>query len=553
MGAAARQAAAVPALGAASASLHAFASGQSPRPKRVITASQAAALVPSNCTITTGGFGSCGHPDLLTEALAARFAESAAPTGLTLVFAAGQGDKAKQGINRLASKGLLKKVIGGYWALTPALGQMALRGEIEAHNWPQGVISHLFRAIAGGRSGVVSDIGLHTFIDPRQEGGKVGPATKQDLISVVNIGGREELFYPAMPIDVAFLRGSRADADGNISMEDEANFQDSLAQAQAVHNSGGIVIVQVLELVERHSLDPHTIRIPGIFVDYLVLATPETHWQTYGEKRNSTYTGRSRSTLAEPPLPLSAKTVIARRALYEIARHEAPVINLGIGTPEFIAKVAREERRTAHVLTIESGVIGGTPAGGLSFGASSAPQAILDQASQFDFYDGGGIDLAFLGFGQVDRAGNVNISRFGGRLNGVGGFVNISQSAKRVVFCGTFTAAGLELGFEAGRLVIRREGAIAKFIAGVEHMSFNAAYAESRQRQVLFITERAVFALEAGRLVLKEIAPGVEIQRDILDCSQAGIVVPDQVAAMPGAIFHQQALSLTDSFWGYSN
>jgi propionate CoA-transferase len=531
----------------------AFGSGHALVPKRVITASQAAALVPDGCTITTGGFGSCGHPDLLTEALAARFAATALPCGLTLVFAAGQGDKASRGINQLATKGLLKKVIGGYWALTPSLGQMAMRGEIEAHNWPQGVISHLFRAIAGGKSGILSEIGLHTFIDPRQEGGKVGPGTTEELISVVDIGGREQLFYPAMPIDVAFLRGSRADADGNISMEDEASFQDSLAQAQAVHNSGGIVIVQVLELVDRHALAPHSIRIPGIFVDYLVLATPETHWQTYGEARNNAYTGHSRSSAAAAPLLLSAKKIVARRALYEIARYDAPVVNLGIGTPEFIARVAREERCAAHVLTIESGVIGGTPAGGLSFGAASNPQAILDQASQFDFYDGGGIDLAFLGFGQADRGGNVNISRFAGKLNGVGGFVNISQSAKRIVFCGTFTARGLELGFESGQLAIRREGDTAKFIAAVEHMSFNAAHAEARRRPVLFITERAVLALEAGRLVLKEVAPGIDIERDILARSTADIIVPDDVASMPASIFLHQPVSFTDAFWGYRN
>ncbi|WP_339529640.1 acyl CoA:acetate/3-ketoacid CoA transferase [Pseudomonas mucidolens] len=518
-------------------------------PKHVITASQAAALVPSNSTITTGGFGSCGHPDLLTEALAARFIATAQPTDLTLVFAAGQGDRANRGLNRLALKGLLKKVVGGYWALAPSIGQMALRGEIEAHNWPQGVISHLFRSIAGGKSGVLSEIGLHTFIDPRQEGGKVGPATTEELISVVNIGGREELFYPAMPINVAFLRGSRADVDGNISMEDEANFQDSLAQAQAVHNSGGIVIVQVLELVDRNSLDPQTIRIPGIFVDYLVLATPETHWQTYGEARNNTYTGRSRSDTAVTPLQLCAKKIVARRALYEMARYNAPIVNLGIGTPEFIARVASEERCAAHVLTVESGVIGGTPARGLSFGASSNPQAILDQASQFDFYDGGGIDLAFLGFGQADRSGNVNISRLGGKLNGVGGFINISQSAKRVVFCGTFTAAGLELGFESGQLTIKREGDIVKFIEAVEHMSFNAAHAESRNCPILFITERAVLSLKNGRLTLKEVAPGVDIERDILARSTADIIVPDHVDLMPASIFLHQPLSITDKFW----
>lgn len=520
-------------------------------PKPVITAAQAAELVPDRCTITTGGFGSCGHPDLLTEALAARFAASAQPAGLTLVFAAGQGDKAARGINRLATPGLLRKVIGGYWALTPNLGRMALRGEIEAHNWPQGVISHLFRAIAGGKSGVLSPIGLHTFIDPRHEGGKVGPATTRNLVSVVDVGGREELFYPAMPINVALLRGSRADEDGNVSMEDEANFQDSLAQAQAVHNSGGIVIVQVLERVHRHTLDPQSIRIPGILVDYLVLATPDTHWQTYGEPHNNSYTGRSRAPATTPPLPLSAKKVIARRALYELARHDAPVVNLGIGTPELIAAVAHEERCAGHVLTIESGVIGGVPAGGLSFGAASNPQAILDQASQFDFYDGGGIDVAFLGFGQADRAGNVNISRYAGKLNGVGGFVNISQCARRLVFCGTFTTGGLAVEFCAGRLAIRREGDIAKFVAAVEHLSFNAGYAAARMRPVLFITERAVLALEDGRLVLKEVAPGIDIGRDIVARSRADIIVPDHVPLMPAALFYDQPVSVTDAFWSY--
>lgn len=530
-----------------------FSGRWEPSEKPVISARQAAELIPSHCTITTGGFGSCGHPDLLTEALAERFARSALPTDLTLVFAAGQGDKATRGINQLAVKGLLKKVIGGYWALTPALGKMALRGEIEAHNWPQGVISHLFRAIAGGRSGVLTEVGLHTFIDPRQEGGKVGPATREDLISVVDVGGREQLFYPALPIDVAFLRGTRADAWGNVTMEEEANFQDSLAQAQAVHNSGGIVIVQVLEIVAKHTLDAHAIRIPGIFVDYLVQATDQTHWQTYGERLNKAYTGHSRASAALLPATfrLDAKKVIARRALIEIKGQDCPVVNLGIGTPEYIARVAAEERCGAHVLTIESGVIGGTPAGGLSFGASSNPQAILDQASQFDFYDGGGIDLAFLGFGQADTQGNVNISRFGGRLNGVGGFVNISQSAKRIIFCGTFTAQELEIDIVDGKLVIGREGRTAKFIEQVEHMSFNAGFAAARGRQVMFITERAVLALEHGQLVLKEVAPGIDIQRDILDQSRARIVVPDRVARMPAPIFLQQAMRVTDAFLGY--
>lgn len=524
------------------------------RKTAVISAREAADLVVSGTTITTGGFGSCGHPDLLTAALAERHAETGLPQQLTLVFAAGQGDKAERGINRLARPGLLRKVIGGYWALTPALGQMALRGDIEAHNWPQGVVSHLFRAIAGGKNGVLTEVGLHTFIDPRQEGGKVGPATTEELISVIEVGGREQLFYPAMPIDVAFLRGTRADSHGNVTMEDEANFQDSLAQAQAVHNSGGIVIVQVLEVVEQQTLPPHAIRIPGIFVDYLVLADAEAHWQTYGERHNRAYTGASLEvSRPSPALPLDAKKIIARRALREIGCYDTPIVNLGIGTPEYIAHVAREEAFAAHVLTIESGVIGGTPSGGLSFGASSNPQAILDQGSQFDFYDGGGIDLAFLGFGQADRAGNVNISRFGGRLNGVGGFVNISQSAKRVIFCGTFTTKRLLVAARGGALTIMREGLLAKFVAQVEHLSFSAAGAAARGRSVMFITERAVLVLEDGRLVLTEVAPGIDIERDIVAASGADIVVPRHVALMPAAIFHQRPMHMTDPFAAYES
>lgn len=529
--------------------------GPRQREKPVISAKRAAELVPSHATITTGGFGSCGHPDLLTEALAQRFANQGLPRDLTLVFASGQGDKQVRGINRLATKGLLKKVIGGYWALTPALGSLAMQGDIEAHNWPQGVVSHLFRAIAGGRNGVLTEVGLQTFIDPRLEGGRVGPATLEDLISVVNVGDREQLFYPSFPIDVALLRGTRADLLGNVTMESEVNYQDSLAQAQAVKNSGGIVIVQVLDIVAENTLPAQDIRLPGIFVDYLVQASEDTHWQTYGERLNNAYNGRSRLPSPSPSaLPLDAKKIIARRALLEIAKQECPVVNLGIGTPEYIAKVAEEESKLGHVLTIESGVIGGTPAGGLSFGASSNPQAIVDQASLFDFYDGGGIDIAFLGFGQIDGAGNVNISRFGGRLNGVGGFVNISQNARKVVFCGTFTACGLSVEARNGMLVIVREGAQKKFVEKLEQISFcanSSAGAGKRDREILFITERAVFALEGGRLVLKEIAPGIDIERDIVALSDANLVIPASVKTMNPVLFCEAPSSKSDSFFGF--
>lgn len=513
------------------------------REKPIITARRAAELVTDHSTITTGGSGSCGHPDLLTSALAERFHKTQHPANLTLVFAAGQGDKSERGLNKLAKKNLLKRVIGGHWGLTPALGQLALQGEIEAYSWPQGVISHWFRAVAGGKPGVLTDIGLHTSVDPRHQGGRIGTATTDNLVELVKLGEREHLFYPSQPINVAFLRGTRADIYGNITMEGEANFQDSLAQAQAVHNSGGIVIVQVLEIVYKHSLSPQQIKIPGIFVDYLVEAFAETHWQTYGERFNGEYTGALlQRTRKKESMPLNAKKIIARRAYREIAEMNFPIVSLGIGTPEHIARVAEEEKGAPHLLTIESGVIGGTPASGLSFGASRNPQAILDHAALFDFYDGGGIDIAFLGFGEMDQQGNVNVSRLGNKVNGVGGFINVTQSARKVIFCGMFTGKGLEIEVAYGKLTVIREGKDIKFVDQVAQIDFNAQYANRLGQEIMLITERAVFRLESGQLILQEIAPGIDIKRDLLEKCAIDIQVPEHVGLMPSCIFYPQAM-----------
>lgn len=523
--------------------------------KQIITAKDASVLIKDGWTITTGGFGSCGHPEMLTQAIEERFRESQSPRDLTLVFAAGQGDKASRGLNRLAHEGLVKKVIGGYWALTPRLGQLAKDEKIEAYNWPQGVVSHLFRAIAGGKPGVLTDIGLHTFIDPRNEGGRLNQRSREQSIELITLGDKEHLFYPSFPIHCALLRGTRADTIGNISMEEEANFQDSLAQAQAVHNSGGIVIVQVRDIVEAGSLPAHQIRIPGIFVDYLVHADEDSHWQTYGEKHNPSYTGAIRSIApAGEDAPLSVKKIIARRAYLEILKHSAfPVINIGIGAPEYIAKVAQEEGPERFTLTVESGVIGGTPAGGMSFGASRNPLAILDQPSQFDFYDGGGIDYAFLGCGEVDHQGNVNVSYLGDKLNGVGGFVNISQSAQRVVFCGAFTASGLEVDVTAGKLNILKEGSQKKFVEAVSHLSFNAAYSARKKQEIMYITERAVFTLVDGKLCLCEVAPGIDIEKDIVNMSDAEITVGDNVRLMASEIFFSEPMRETNYFMMYQS
>lgn len=504
---------------------------------KIISSEAAAELVNDGWTITTGGFGSCGHPEALTTALASRYTKTGSPKNITLIFAAGQGDKTSRGLNRIACEGLIKRVIGGYWALTPKLGELAKSNKIEAYNWPQGVISHFFRSVAGAKPGVISPIGLHTFIDPRMDGGKLNAACTEDLVELISLKGKEYLFYPSFPIHFAMLRGTRADTDGNITLEDEANFQDVLTQAQAVRNSGGIVVFQVLEIVEPGTLDAHAIRVPGIFVDYLVKANPEDHWQTYGEKNNPAYTGRGPKERAiDDKIPLTAKKIIARRALLEIG-DDHPVINLGIGTPEYVAAVAEEDNKNRFTLTVESGAIGGTPAGGLSFGASKNPRSFVDQSYQFDFYDGGGLDMAFLGCGQVDSQGNVNVSRFANKLNGVGGFVNISQTTKKLFFCGSFTADGLDIRVSNGKVVIRREGKTKKFVRTVDHLSYNAKYGSSNGQVVKFITERAVIELREGKLVLTEIAPGLDIEKDVLNQSTAEIGIAGNVKTMDACIF----------------
>jgi propionate CoA-transferase len=525
---------------------------------RIVTADQAAELIRDDWTITTGGFGHCGAPEALFKAIEKRFLASGKPTRTTLFFASGPGDRAHRGIDRLAHAGLLRRIVGGFWSLAPRIGQLALDNAIEAHNWPQGVVSHMFRAVAAGRPGVFSDVGKGTFIDPDLGGGRLNPRTSEALVRHVEVGENTSLFYPAIPLNCALLRGTRADELGNISMEREANIQDVLAQAQAVRNSGGVVVVQVLEVAKAGALPLASVRIPGFLVDYVVVAPAQDHWQTYGEEFNPAYSGQWQGGLPAPheadDSPLSAKRVVARRALMELQAAVAArrgtrplVVNLGIGTPEYVAAEARRNGCMGgrdFTLTVESGAAGGFPAGGSSFGATVYPDALMTQAEQFDHYDGGGIDLAFLGFGQIDGAGRVNVATAGGRLNGVGGFVNIAQAAQRLVFCGTFTAGGLAVAVHAdpNKLEIVSEGRTQKLVPELERVCFDPA-GRARCKQALVITERAVLELGPGGLTLLEVAPGIDIGRDL--AAQCGIElrIPQRVRPMPAAVFSDAPLA----------
>ncbi|MGB0854794.1 MAG: acyl CoA:acetate/3-ketoacid CoA transferase [Pikeienuella sp.] len=509
---------------------------------KVVSPAEAAALIKDGDCLTTSGFVGIGVPDELLAAIETRFVETGAPRDLSLFFAAGQGDGKDRGLNRLGHEGLLKRVIGGHWGLIPKVAKLATAGKIEGWNLPQGVISQLYRDIAAGKPGMLSKVGLETFVDPRQGGGAVNDISTTPQVELMEVGGEEVLFYPAQKLTVALLRGTTADEAGNVTMEREALTIDNLAQAMAVHNAGGVVIVQVERVAAAGTLPARDVHIPGILVDAIVVAKPENHLQTYSTAFSQAFTNRMRPPAGEiPAMRLDARKVIARRCAFELPING--VVNLGIGMPEGVASVAAEEGLLSHLtLTAEPGVIGGQPASGLDFGAAVDTDAVIPQNNQFDFYDGGGLDLACLGLAQADAAGNVNVSRFGPRLAGAGGFINISQNARAVVFAGTFTAQGFAAEINGG-VDIRQEGKARKFLDHVEQISFSGARAARLGQPVLYVTERCVFELTPRGLKLTEIAPGIDLERDILKLMDVHPIM-DEVNPMDARIFRPEEMDL---------
>jgi len=385
---------------------------------------------------------------------------------------------------------------------------------------------------------------MGTFVDPRNGGGKLNTRSTEDLVELVTLGGQQCLFYKTFPIDVGIIRARTGDPDGNLIMEKEALTLEALAIAMAAHNSGGIVIAQIERVAESGSLNPRQVKIPGILVDCVVVAKAENHWQTFGTQYNPAYSSEIRVRAGSlPPMPMSERKIIARRAAFELKVNS--VVNLGIGMPEGIAAVANEERIIDLItLTAEPGVIGGIPASGIDFGAAINTQAVIDQPYQFDFYDGGGLDAAFLGLAQVDRSGNLNVSKFGAKLAGAGGFINISQNAKKVIFVGTFGAGRLRIALSDIKLAILEEAKARKFVDAVEHVTFSGAFAAARGQSVLYVTERCVFTLRPDGLELIEVAPGIDIERDILALMDFKPVITRDPIAMDQRIFREGAMDL---------
>ena len=514
----------------------------------VQTAEKAVACIEDGDTIGVGGFVAVGIPEHVLAALGERYTETGAPGELTVYHPAAEGDRQGNGLSHLVQDGMLDRVIGSHWGFVPDLMEKIVAGDVEAYNLPFGAMDHLLRDTAAGKPGTITNVGLRTFVDPRQDGAKANDATTEDIVEVVTLDGEEYLFYHAQPLDVALIRGTTADENGNVTMEREALTSNMLATAQAAHNSGGTVIAQVERVTESGSLSSRDVDIPGVVVDRVVEAPASHHKQTYGEEYSGAFSGEVRVPSDDGDddgPPLTERTVIARRAAMELVPDA--VVNLGVGVPETIPAVASEGNISDEITqTVEAGPIGGSPSGGISFGTAVNHEALVTSPEQFDFYDGGGLDIGYLGMAQVDSCGNINVSRFGAQLPGCGGFINITQNAEKVVFCGTLTTDNLDVDIGDGTLDIVSEGEGTKFVDEVEQITFSGEYAVETDQPVVYVTERAVFELTSDGLVLTEVAPGVDADADVVDQMAFDPIVADDVADMNPALFREEPMDLTE-------
>ena len=501
-----------------------------------LEAEEAIATVPDGATVgLIGGGGGLVEASLLHEAIETRFLQTGKPEGLTCIHALGIGDRGNRGMNRFAYEGLVRRVIGGHWVWSPRMQELARKNKIEAYVLPGGVLMQLMREVAAKRPGLITHVGLGTFVDPRQEGGRMNAAAREQLVEHITIDGKDYLRYLPIPVDVALLKGSKADEEGNISLDEEPANLEIYAMASAAHNSGGIVIFQVKEKVPSGSLPARVVRIPSAIVD-IVVVDPEQR-QGYEMVYDPAISGECRDDLHKPTqLEFSVRQAVARRACQEL--HDGAVINYGFGIPDHVAAIVESEgRQDRYYQTIEHGTYGGSLLTGTLFGYARNPTCMIDAPSQFDFYSGGGLDIAFLGFGQIDREGNVNVSKLAGTTVGPGGFIDIAQNARKTIFCGTFDAKGTEYLIGNGRLQVKQPGAVRKFVNAVDQITFSGSQARLQSQEILYVTERAVFKLGQEGLLLTEVAPGIDVKRDVIDQMDFEPLITQSPAIMDTQIY----------------
>lgn len=482
---------------------------------QLLSLDDAAALVRDRDTVAlAANGGGMLEPTELIAALERRFLETSTPRDLHLVHALGAGDRASRGLNGFAHEGMVRRVTGGHWTWSPAMMRLAAEEKIEAYTMPAGVITHLLRESGARRPGLVTRTGMHTFADPRLKGCKANASAQDDVVELLEFDGAEYLRYRPFHVDVAIIRGTEVDERGNIGADAEPATLDALECAQAARGSGGIVIVQVKRKTAG-SLDPRRVFVPSALVDYVVVVS----------EQRQTYLTEEDPALFDPapasPTPVPAgfadaiRAVVARRAAMEV--RDGDFLNLGFGMSADVGHVLREQGRLGSVtLAVEQGLYDGELELGDLFGMSVGPSARVSSAIQFDIFASGLIDVTCLGMAQADRYGNVNVSAFGGKVMGPGGFVDISQNARRAIFCGAFRAKGLRVSLADGGLRIEQEGQVAKLVPDVEEVTFAGRLAAAEGRRALYVTERCVFELTPDGLALIEVAPGIDVERDVL-------------------------------------
>jgi acyl CoA:acetate/3-ketoacid CoA transferase len=522
-----------------------------PRSK-VISLQDAAALIPSGATVSVSSSSGLGCPDAMLKAIGERFAATGEPRGLTTIHPIAAGDMyGIAGIDHLACPGLLKRVIAGSYPSgpsslpSPKIWQLIHENRIEAYNIPSGILFQMHADAAARRPGVLTQVGLDTYVDPRRDGGRMNEATTEDIVQLVDFDGDQWLYFRAIPIDVAIIRGTTADELGNVSMEHEGAYLGALEQALAARNNGGLVIAQVKRVTAAGSIPPQQVRVPSVLVDHVVLAPDQ--WQTTQTVYDPAISGEIREPHSSfEPVPWGADKVIARRAAMELREGEA--VNLGFGISALVPRVVLEEGLgDAVTWAIEQGAVGGVPLLGFRFGCAANAQAIVPSPQQFVYFQGGGFDRTFLSFLQVDADGSVNVSRLAARPHvtaGAGGFVDITANARNIVFSGYMTAGGLELAIDDGRLAIRKEGKTRKFVPSVEHVTFSGRMAAKRNQNVLYVTERCVIRLTPAGLTVTEIAPGIDLDRDVLAQSDIPLRVSPDLRQMDSRLFHPAPFGL---------